>query len=87
MALLQSITPTATRLAAEDYFILLCETIFKARDLSKVEKTIADASKIRFGLKALDSLATSDEAYQQIIVGLNKMCKIYNKQTVPTVNV
>ncbi len=87
MAVVQQLTPQVTIDAAEDYLLALCETIFKARDLSKVEKTVADASKIRFGLMALEDLDVTDEAYQQIIVGLNKLCKVYSQQTIPQINV
>jgi hypothetical protein len=69
MALIQSLTPQVTIDAAEDYLLVLCEKIFMARDLSKVESSVADASKIRFGLRALDYIEVTDDAYQRIIVG------------------
>lgn len=87
MATVQTLTPSVTIDAAEDYLLARCEDIFKARDLSKVENIIANASKIRYGLKALNNLTVEDDEYQQIIVGLNKMCKVYSQQTVPTINV
>ena len=87
MAVTYSLTPQVTIDAAEDYLLALCETIFKARDFSLVEPTVADASKIRFGLKALNDLDVTDDAYQQIIVGLNKLCKVYTQQTVPTITI
>jgi hypothetical protein len=77
MATLQELTPAITITAAEDYLLILCDKIFKARDLAKVESSVADASKIMFGLNALDTLEIDSEAYQQIIVGLNILCKVY----------
>jgi len=87
MALLQSLTPTATIDASEDYLLKLCVQIFKARDLAKVENIVADASKIRFGLMATQFLDDDSLQMQQIIVGLNKLCKIYNQQSIPIINV
>ena len=87
MAELQSLIPQVTIDASEDYLLLLCDKIFKARDLSKVEVNVADASKIRFGLLALNNLVVTDAAYQQIILGLNILCKVYSQQTIPQINV
>jgi hypothetical protein len=77
MATVQTIVPATTIQAAKDHLLVLCETIFKARDLAKVEQEIADASKIRFGLNALTTMTVDEDAYQQIIIGLNKLCKVY----------
>lgn len=77
MATVQSLVPATTIASANTKLLSLCYDIFGARDFSKVENKIADASKIRFGLKALTNLTAEDEAYQQIIVGLNKLCKVY----------
>lgn len=87
MTLVQILTPQVTIDAAEDYLLVLCDKIFKARDLAKVELTVADASKIRFGLMAIGYIEVTDTAYQQIIVGLNKLCKVYSQQTIPQINV
>jgi len=72
---------------AENYLLDLCLVIFKARDFGKIEKQIADASKIRFGLKALNLLTPDEEAYQRIIVGLNKLCNVSTSQNVPLITI
>lgn len=89
MATLYSLDSATTITESQNKFLELCEIIFQARDFSKVEKEIADASKIRFGLQCIDSslsetfcltedlVLSNEDVFQKIIVGLNKLSKVY----------
>ena len=82
----QANVPATTITAAQNKLLSLSSIIFANRDFKNVEQEIADASKIRFGLMALNQSDTPLDAQNKIIVTLNRMCGIYNQQTVPTVS-
>lgn len=85
MALPQVLTPSITITAAETYLMSLCSTIFSARDLKTVEEEIWRANKIKIGLRVLNYLTPSEEAYQQVLVGLDKLVPLYNQTYYPTI--
>ena len=74
---------------SEDKLLTLCDIIFAARDLSYVEEEVWRASKIRFGLKALNQSVdeTSVEDQQKILVTLNALSSIYNQQIIPQITI
>lgn len=82
----QQVNSVSTITAAQNLLLVLCTKIFSVRDFKYVEREIADASKIRFGLMALTQVDTSTTAYDRIILTLNRMCDIYNIQIVPEVS-
>lgn len=63
--------------------------IYNERNLSVVEDEIGRASKIRFGLLALNQYPdfTSAEELEQIIIGLNYLSGAGNQQTIPTLTI
>lgn len=70
--------------AAKAYLLTLANIIFTTRDLSTIGGIIKTASKIRFGLKALDQPITQTTlaSRQQIFLTLDRMCKVYNQQNI-----
>lgn len=72
--------------ATKTKLLALCGTIFANRDFKNVESEIAQASKIRLGLMALDTIELSTGEQQDILTTLTLMCGIYNQQTIPTIN-
>lgn len=89
MATVNQINESTTVNASETFLLGLCETIFKARDFATVEQTIADASMIRFGLKALNNTQAEliPQDREKIVVSLNKLCNIFSQQTIPTITI
>ncbi len=79
----QIVVPATTITAAQNKLISLSSIIFANRDFSNVDQELADALKIRVGLRVLGNPETSTIAYNQIIQGLNFMCGIYNQQVAP----
>ncbi len=79
----QVVVPATTITAAQNKLISLSSIIFANRDFSNVDQELADALKIRVGLRVLGNPETSRTAYNQIIQGLNFMCGIYNQQVAP----
>lgn len=82
MAFPQALTPAQTITAAEDYLLVLSGIIFRARDFGDVEEALWKATQIVNGLSAIVYLDPEDAAYNQIIIGLNNYCEIYNQQMI-----
>ena len=80
---LDQFKPT-TIVTSEDYFLTLCDKIFSSKDFSFVEETIIKATKLRLGLRALNSAydyLTKDQE-DIILIGLNRLSKVYEQQTI-----
>lgn len=78
-AYLQSLTPSPTIIAAENYFLTLCGTIFAARDLSKVEDQTWTALQVAAALYALNRETPINQGYEKLIIGLQQYAPIYNQ--------
>ena len=70
---------------SENKLLTLCDIIFMARDLSKLEEEIWRAGMINIGLSALNQSATetTPDDQQKILLTLNKLSSIYNQQLTP----
>lgn len=78
-AYLQSLTPNPTIIAAENYFLTLCTTIFNERDFTKTEDTTWTALQIAAALYALNRETPINQGYEKLLIGLQQYAPIYNQ--------
>jgi len=84
MPTVQPLNKVDILLKSRIYLLDRCNIIFNTVDLSKINNTIEDASKIRLGILALNlpEDRIDVDANQRILVGLTKLCRIYKQQSI-----